>query len=334
MNDFKFRKKLVESLSDLLSSGIGLVESIEIISKSFNKKEKYSINCLKKDIEKGKDLEKSFRHISKDKEFLLFIKTAEKTGNISSSLKLLKEKYTFKENVQKEIATILIYPLFLIIFSIIIFILLLIYVVPKFIEIYSDISQELPTITLFIISLSNIIRQYYIIIILILSLPIISIIIIKKLYKNIYDAILIKYIAIYREYVILSFTQNMYIILANKIDFLQSLKICMNTENSYFKKELYKLYKNIEKGEYVSRAFSKCEIFDEEYKNYIRIADSTAKLDESFKNLSIILDSRLKSKIRIYFKLLEPLFIIIIASMIGFIVLSIMLPIFTLGENY
>ena len=91
MSDFKFRKKFTEQLSDLLEGDINLLEAINILSNSFGGKFRDKIFHLKYCLEKGKDFVVSFSIISKDKEFLTFIKTGERTGNLKRVLKLLKE---------------------------------------------------------------------------------------------------------------------------------------------------------------------------------------------------------------------------------------------------
>ena len=80
-------------------------------------------------------------------------------------------------------------------------------------------------------------------------------------------------------------------------------------------------------------AFEKAKYFDIEYKNYISIADATGEVEKVFKTLTTIKNNRLRYKIKIYLKFLEPISIMIIALFVGLIVLAIMLPLFNLGES-
>ncbi|WP_353935118.1 type II secretion system F family protein [uncultured Sneathia sp.] len=59
----------------------------------------------------------------------------------------------------------------------------------------------------------------------------------------------------------------------------------------------------------------------------------TADLSKTFNTLTVILNNRLRYKVKIYLKFLEPISILIIAIFVGLIVLAIMLPLFNLGEN-
>lgn len=332
MSDFKFRKKFTEQLSDLLEGDINLLEAINILSNSFKGKFRDKILHLKYSVEKGKDFEVSFSSISKDKEFLTFIKTGEKTGNLKRVLKLLKEKYIFIQEIKSEILMIITYPMVVISVAIIILNILLLVVVPKFVEIYNDLEEDLPLITKLILNLSNFMIKKWQYLILILISIILSIYFSFKYLKNIFSKIIIN-IPIFREYIVLSFTQTMYAAFASKVRFIEAMQLCINIDNVVFKNELIKILKKIEKGNSITQSFKSSKYFDNEYKSYIIIADRTGELENTFKTLSVILNNRLKYKIKIYLKFLEPISIIIIATFVGIIVLAIMLPLFSIGEN-
>ena len=118
--------------------------------------------------------------------------------------------------------------------------------------------------------------------------------------------------------------------LSSDITFLDALKLCSNNSNLHLKKEINRIIIKITKGESIRNVFVRSNFFDREYISYIIISDSTGKLD---KNLKIIYKNRTYKKINIYLKLLEPLSIIIIAILIGSIVFSIILPLFSIGED-
>lgn len=332
MTEFTFRKKFVEQLSDLLEGEINLIEAITILKRVFKGKYKEKIQKLKLQLEKGKDLDVAFLNISKDKEFLSFIKTSQKTGDLKGCMKLLKEKYQFISQIKSEIISIIIYPLVVISTAIIILNVLLMVVVPKFIEIYKDLDQELPNLTKSVINISEFLLRFKLHILLVFLSLIVLITYLIKSNNIIYHSIILKN-SLIRDYHILGFTQTMYAAFASKIIFLDALKICMDTNNQAFKYELQKIFKKIEKGDSITMAFEKAKYFDIEYKNYISIADATGEVEKVFKTLTTIKNNRLRYKIRIYLKFLEPISIMIIALFVGLIVLAIMLPLFNLGES-
>ena len=132
---------------------------------------------------------------------------------------------------------------------------------------------------------------------------------------------------------LLKFSQELYTLTISNVDFIKSLKIVCKTRNNYIKEEINKIISKIEKGNSIEKAFKESEIFDIEYRSYLRIAEKTGNLPYCFEQLKNIYYERVSGNVRLFLKLLEPISIIFIAMIIGVIVLSVMLPIFRLGEN-
>lgn len=240
MNDFRFRYKFISSFNELIKNDVNIIEALDIMQKSYDKNNSLKIQKVKKSLELGKNFEISFKNISDNKEFLFFLTTAEKTGNLKRVLELLNDKYEFYDKTKKQIINILIYPLILLFIVIIITYTIITNIVPKFIEIYNDLNKNIPAITNFILNFSNFIKQnkIYIIIVLISIIYLIYLLIKKNKYfinKAIYKISFIKQI------VLLNFIKNMNICLDSKIQFLDSLKLSSNTNNIYFNTEVKKL---------------------------------------------------------------------------------------------
>ncbi|WP_068449122.1 type II secretion system F family protein [Caviibacter abscessus] len=332
MNDYKFRKEFIRQLYSLVNSNIELLDTLNIIRFNFKNKQLNKILKLKKSLENGDSLSKAFKNISNDKEFLMFITTAEKTGNLKQVLKLLYEKYDMIYKIKMELISLMIYPIIVISVTIIILIMIMIFLIPKFVEIYEDLNQELPNVTIFIINTSKIINKYYYLILIFLLILIIFSKLFIRYNKKIFDKFILQ-LPLVKEFLILNFSQSMYITLSSNIDIIDSLKLCLQTENIHFKLVINKITNKILKGEDIYDIFKSLTFFDIEYRSYLIIAGNTGKLSESFKILSMIYKNRIENKIKIYLKLFEPISIVFIAFIIGIIVFAIMLPLFSIGQN-
>ena len=144
----------------LLKGKINLVNCLEIVSINYEGIFREKIRQTKKLIEKGTPLNKAFEKIEKDREFLELIKIGEQTGNLETVFKNLYEKYEFRNKIKKDIMSLSIYPLTVIITALIIVVILLKFVVPKFVLIYSDTGQQLPVMTKTIIGISAVLDKY------------------------------------------------------------------------------------------------------------------------------------------------------------------------------
>ena len=329
-------REFVRNLYHLLYVNIKLIVALEIIEYSLNKEFLKKIKSVKSAVKKGEKLEKSFSLISTDEDFLNLIKIGEETGELPLIFKTLYEKYEFEANVRKEVISLTVYPVTVIVTSIIIVFILLKVVVPKFVAVYKDMNQELPKLTRMTIKMSEITDKYSIHIGVILIIIVSSFYIMKK--KNVinFDKYIFKlpiFGKINKKIFLLKFSQELYTLTISNVDFVKSLKIVCKTRNNYIKEEINKIISKIEKGNSIEKAFKESEIFDIEYRSYLRIAEKTGNLPYCFEQLKNIYYERVSGNVRLFLKLLEPISIIFIAMIIGVIVLSVMLPIFRLGEN-
>ncbi|CAM3193075.1 type II secretion system F family protein [Streptobacillus ratti] len=331
MNKVKFRKEIVSRLEILLRNEIDIIDSVNVLCNIYVGKEKEKLLRLKKDLEKGKTLRESFKNINNNKEFLSYISIVEKTGNIQQVFNILKEKYEFEDNILKEIMNIISYPVILLLTSFIILLVMMLTIVPKFVEIYKDLNAELPLLTKILISISDKIIKYNILIILIFLILFLFI----RYFININRYIIDKYkfnIKIYRDIFLMRYIQGVYVQLKSGIDFYDAVKNLNIVENDYFIYEMDKIIKKISKGTPLKKIYVNKKIFDNEFTSIINIAEKTGDLANSFENLYLIYSNKVSSKIKIILKLLEPISIIVIALLIGGVLVSLMLPLLNVGE--
>jgi type II secretion system F domain protein len=319
----------------LLKGKINLVDCLEIVSINYEGIFREKIRQTKKLIEKGTPLNKAFEKIEKDREFLELIKIGEQTGNLETVFKNLYEKYEFRNKIKKDIMSLSIYPLTVIITALIIVVILLKFVVPKFVLIYSDTGQQLPVMTKTIIGISAVFDKYGLFLLILLIFLIWFATYLKKKNKEKFEKIFLNTFIIgklYKDMCILNFTRNMYSLTSADIPFLQSLKMCINSNSGLMNNEIRKVIIKIEKGENIKKSFHNLKFFNKEYITFLNIGEKTGVISDVFFNLYEIYYEKVRSKIQLFLKIFEPLSIIFIAMIIGIIMLSVMLPIFKMGE--
>ena len=338
-NETKINEKdllsFTKSMYYLLNGKISLIDTLGIVAQNYDGDLKSRIIRTKQQIEKGVSLHKAFSKITVDREFMEMIKIGEETGNLEIVFKNLYEKYEFNQKIKKDIKNLSIYPLTVIITALVIVFILLKFVVPKFVLIYSDIGQELPKVTQIVINISKIVDKYGII----LLMTIVFLFFCLKKWKEQNEKIFerkilgIKVIGkMYKNICILNFTRNMYSLTDANVALIQSLKMCTNSKSYVLNEELKKIILKIEKGESIQKSFKNTTFFDNEYISFLTIGEKTGEMKISFFNLNEIYYEKVSEKIKWILKMFEPLSIIFIGIIIGLIVFSVMLPIFKMGE--
>ncbi|WP_065107430.1 type II secretion system F family protein [Streptobacillus moniliformis] len=331
MNKAKFRKEIVSRLEILLRSEIDIIDSVNVLCNIYVGNEKEKLIKLKKDLEKGKTLRESFKNINNNKEFLSYISIVEKTGNIQQVFNILKEKYEFEDNILKEVMNIISYPAILLFISFIILIAMMLTIVPKFVEIYNDLNAELPLFTKILISISEKLIKYNILIIFIFFALLVLFKYLIKINRYIIDKFKFN-IKIYRDIFLMRYIQGIYVQLKSGIDFYDAVKNLNIVENEYFIFEMDKIIKKISKGTPLKKIYVNKKIFDNEFIAIINIAEKTGDLSNSFENLYLIYSNKVRVKIKMILRLLEPISIIVIALLIGSVLISLMLPLLNIGE--
>ncbi|VWL85454.1 type II secretion system F family protein [Oceanivirga miroungae] len=326
LDDFKLRYEFVIRLYSLINEDIELIKALELIS-NINKRK---VNKARLMLEKGYSIEKSFSYISKNKEFLSFFETAERTGDLKNALMILKEKYEFTKEFKSKIISLTIYPIIVVIISIIIINILLILVVPKFTDIYKDTNAKLPNMTKLIIFLSDNVFNIFIIFTLFLIIISISIVFLISKYPSFFDEIILK-IKIVNLIQMTRLSKNISMLLNSNLSLVEALEISMPS-NIFLKNKLRLVVRGIKKGESIYYSFKKAHIFDELFLTYIKISENTGNIKKAFLNISSIYEYETKNMINLYLKLFEPILIIIVAIFIGGITIAIMIPLLDISS--
>ena len=326
----------ISSLYFLMKAEIRIVDALSILTENFTGTLKNNIEHAVSALKAGKTLRESFTFITDDKIFLNTMEIAEETGNILIPLKNLKSKYEFEQELKKEIINLSLYPALVLATSVIIISILFKFVVPKFSGIYNDLNKEIPYLTKIMIKISTLYEKYFFI----TSAAIIAVFIFFVMYykknKENFEKLFIKLPVIkklYKEFKILYFSQSMSILLNSGVEIMKSIELSTQTAGSLLGKELKTLIKKLEQGLSISSIIGNMQFFDNEYKNYILIGEETGNLGFVFSHITDIYFIRIREKTKRFLKILEPVSIILIAFFIGLIVISVLLPVFKLGEN-
>lgn len=330
-------------LSILLKSGITFSEALKILIKSEkNKTFKSVIENISRNILKGKSIFESFKNFENvfSKNYLHMLKIGETSGNINDILDTISKNIETHIEFKKKMKSFLIYPIVVITLAFTIVFFLITFILPTFISIFEENSVELPLITKILFFISN--NFYYIlsflVIIILLFTFLLSYINSNQYRKFKKDRFLFK-IPIFKNFLMLNITNNFYyslaILLNSGMSFMESLDIITeNNENLYFQKNVKDIKSLLLKGEKISDAFKKINFFPEKFNSLIVAGEESGFISENFLQISKICSSELNYFVKKFVSLIEPLTIIFLGFIIGFIILAIYLPIFSIGNIF
>lgn len=327
-------------LSTYLKAGIPLVDSVRILAKQTEKISKKKIyEKIVYDLVAGEKFSSALENQSDIFPRLLInmVKASEMTGDLPTILDEMSEYYTSISKTKKQMITALTYPSIIFFLSIIVVIFCLVYIVPSFVRMYSETESALPAITVFTINASNFFSKYYIFII--LAVAAILIILITA-YKNIKSfrktcqIILMKTpiigkIMIYSE--VSMFTKTFAQLLNHSVHITDSMTILSKiSNNEVYKDIIMNTLDTLSKGGKISESFNGHWAFPVVAYEMLVTGESTGKLGEMMEKVADHYNSLYQNSITSVKSLVEPVTIIFLAFSVGFILLSIIIPMFDL----
>lgn len=339
------RKQLsifLRQFSALLKAKVSVDEALALLSsqKELKSLQKILTNVHKKILE-GESLSIAFQgeKISGSL-FLSMIRAGEETGRLSVVLEQLSYYYEREYEMKQKISQALAYPIILLGTLFLVLFFLFQNVLPTFVNLFEDTGNNLPISTRILIDISSFFNYYGIFLIAIFAVLIMiaAILLRNKRYRQKTDRIIF-FIPFISKYLIQIQTGHMVrtlsILNKNAIPFLESLKITADgISNLHYQEELYGMIEKISEGEDIWRTFSGKKIFPDILVSMIRVGENTGDLGGILDETAVFYEKETEYALKSLVSILEPMLIIMMAVVIGYIVIAIATPMFDLINNY
>lgn len=337
--NINYRAHFFHQLSTLVSSGINLLQSLNVLKRNcplpFWKK---IIALAIQDLKKGNSLSDSlnkhpiiFNHV-----IISLIKISEKTGRYDENFHIIAGMLEYNQKIKQKINKSLRYPVTLISFSVILIVIMLVYVLPEFKIIYQSFKQDLPIITKIMISISDFIIEYFIYFL--LSIPILFLFFFKIINQHTNSLInLTSLIPLIRNLLKLKYVNIYFLTLSSTLKAGLPLTECLKSTteaiyNPKFKKESIEVYQSVVKGESLSNAVQHKYLFPSIAPQLLAIAEESGQLPHFVQYLFNYFSNQYTTLIEKSLKNLEPVLLLLMACLVGLLMLAMYLPIFNLGN--
>jgi type IV pilus assembly protein PilC len=331
-----------KQLSVMLKSGVSLTKSIDVLSNQ-QKNVRFAgiLQDVKKNIEEGLSFANALR---KHKNvfpplYTSTVEAGETGGNLNESLENIAALLERSLSLKRKIKGALAYPIIVSVVAIAVIILILVKVIPTFAGIYQSAGMHLPLPTQIIINISMFVRKAFLPII----LGIIAfVIIIKLLHKRnerarkLIDNVLLHlplFGKLINKGIVARLSTTISSLVKGGLPLLEAINIAVKTAgNKVMEDALSSARDKIRKGESVASAFSQAKIFEPMVVQMISVGEETGALDEMLENVSRFYEAEVDDTVKNLTSIMEPVLIVVLGGIIGFIVVAMYLPIFKLGE--
>lgn len=322
-----------------LGSGIPVVDSLDILyTQTENKKFSEVIKDVYEIIQKGYPLSEALS--SHPNIFPILLINMVETGEISGTLDSVMEKMAIhyeKENkIINKVKAAMTYPIVVSIVAILVVMFLLTFVMPTFISMFDSMGAELPLVTKILMGISYGFQQFWYLIIIFISL---TIYIFYKNYKTSGGKYAIDKLKLQlpifgkvnKKVMISRFTRTLATLLESGIDLLQALEVVQRViNNSFVNEKMKKIEEEAQKGLELSESVKNSGIFPPMVYQMIKIGQDTGNLDFVLEKTADFYDEEVDNSIGQMTTMIEPLIIVVLGGIVGFIVMAMILPMFDL----
>ena len=326
-------------LSTLQDAGLPILRSLKILHGQCKPGVlKNSLEDVVEDIESGATLSDAFAKHPKafDKLYCNMIKAGEAGGALEAILQRLADFKEKSQSLKRRIKSAMVYPLVVITVACAIVGFILYFIIPKFEAIFKDFGVDLPSMTKFLIKASHFVVDYFYVCIL---FPVFCWIFLKLVYRNktgayICDRILLMIPvmgAIVEKSTVARTTRTLGTLVQSGVPILESLNIVRDTAgNMVFERAFTRIYDSIREGETIAQPLREARIVDDIVVNMIDVGEETGDLDTMLNKIADNYDEEVEALVESLVSLLEPIMIVVLGGIIGFIVIALFLPLISL----
>ena len=320
-----------------LAAGIPMLRAIGMIKDQIeHKKLKSILTNVYEEIQKGSALSEVLGQ-HKEISYMLtaMVEVGEATGNIDQIMGEMAEYYDKQHRQKKTIDAALTYPKFLLAFSICIVIGLVTFVVPTFVDSILSAGQELPLPTQALIAISDFIKNNFLLLTVVaIGLYIIKLTLIDTNPKVQYekDRFLVtnkKLSPITQQIFTARFARTFALLVQGGMSVMNGLEIAGNAvDNRYIKKMIEECNYMIQKGQGIGDSLETRKIFPKMMTQMMKVGEETGSIDDILKKTSEYYEIEAEFAIKKLTALIEPVMIVFLAFIVGFVVISLAMPMF------
>ena len=321
----------------MLDAGIGIVKCIDILEKQTeNKTLVKALGILHEDVQKGFTLSEAMKTHPKVFPSLLInmVEAGEFSGNLDVIMERMAVHFEKENKLENKIKSALTYPIALGFISIAVVIFLLVAVMPTFIGMFESSGQALPMPTQILLKISNSLTEIWYIYVAVVMGIIIGFISFKKTNsgRTFLDGLKLK-IPIVKDtnvkIITSRFTRTLSTLISSGMPLLQSIEIVGKVVgNKVVQDRLEIANEDIRKGVSLSRTIKEVNVFPPMVDSMIKIGEESGSLDDILYKTADFYDEEVEVALQKMTALMEPVMLVVMALIIGFIVISMALPMF------
>ena len=272
--------------------------------------------------------------------YMSLIKAGEESGNLETILERLANTLEASQQFRSKVIGAMIYPVVIILVMVGVVMIMFLFVIPQLAALYDDMGAELPFVTKIMITASDLMTSYWwmaIIVCIGIFYGLKRLFAIPKFGRKLAKVMLKLPVfgALGMEVQMTSFTRTLGMLVSSGIPLLQAMDISRETlSNMIFREAVSEASVMVEKGKPLADAFRKYEEFPALLSEMLSVGEQTGKVDEVLKKISQYFEQQAMQKTDNLASAIEPIVLVLLGVGVGIMVVSLIMPIYSLTSQF
>ncbi len=329
-------------LATMLNAGLPLAQSLAMAGEQSNSKSlKTIIGDVVASVNGGASLSDSLKRYPKafNNVYVAIVQAGETSGTMDKSLERLADQQEHDADQRSKILGAMIYPAIVLVVIIAVVVFMLVTLIPEVVNMYNDLGKTLPVSTMILMNIVNFFGKWWYII-----LAALAVVIFfshrwhetpeGKKSSDTFKLNIPGFGQLFRKLYMARFSRTAEVLLQSGVSMIETLKIsAAAVNNSAVEEEILQAVGKVKNGKPLSDALSNQDYILPFVPQMIRIGETSGSIDVMLAKVADYYDKEVDNAIAAINTLIEPVLMVLMAFMIGFIVLAVLLPIYGLTDT-
>jgi type IV pilus assembly protein PilC len=330
-------------LATMITSGMSILRALYVLEdQTENKFLKETIVKVRKDVEAGLPLSDAMERHPKifNPLFVAMTRAGETGGMLEGSLMRVADQLEKDASLRRQIRSAMIYPTLVLVFAVGVMLALVAFLVPVFENVFKEFGGELPAITKFSVLLSEIVTKYIWAMALVTGAVVVAFLKWKSSswgrpqWDRFRLRVPMKIGAIVQEVAVARWSRTLASLTSAGVPLLQALEITGKTGgNIVVEDAMEEVIGSVKRGGTIAAPLAKLPIFPTMVTHMVGVGEETGALDAMLDKIADFYEDRVDASVKALTSIMEPIMIIVIGGIVGFIVISMYMPLFTVYNN-
>jgi type IV pilus assembly protein PilC len=327
-------------LSTMINSGLSVLRALYVLEEQTeNKFLKETVSAVRKDVEAGLSLSDAMERHPKvfNPLFVAMTRAGEAGGLLEESLLRVADQLEKDASLRRQIRSAMIYPTLVITFAIVVMLALVAFLVPVFEGVFKQFGGELPSITKVSVLMSKVVTSYWYAMFASWGLTAFAFIKWKKSswgrpqWDRFRLKVPMKIGSIVQQVAVARWSRTLASLTSAGVPLLLALDITGKTGGNVVVEEAMEdVIASVKRGGTISEPLKKAPVFPTMVTHMVGVGEETGALDHMLAKIADFYEDQVEASVKALTSILEPLMIIVIGAIVGFIVISLYMPMFTM----